>query len=359
MRAVIWGTGGTARDFLRKKILYEGYDIIAFTDNSPGLWGEQFWNGILVVPPCKLSELEYDMVIICSLYCQEIEKQLIDDIQINKCRIITYKDLERKTCVKIISQNAESHDEELQKSLNVFRQGILNVLGSYNPGTGNFSIVYRDDDGFPYILFENKRMYYPKAYNFQRKNGMEVVEDVLYEQGQGSPHLYVRSNDDIPDQAVIVDAGVCEGNFALRYIDKARKIYLIESDRNWMEALQKTFQDYAEKVVFCDKYLSGRDNAQEITLDSLVREQIDFLKMDIEGAEVDAVLGARTVLENSHARCAICSYHRQYDEKYISYLLESYGYTVDHSEGYMFFPYDENVADTLDFRRGVIYGIKE
>lgn len=53
-----------------------------------------------------------------------------------------------------------------------------------------------------------------------------------------------------------MDAGVCEGNFALRFIDRARKIYLIEADASWMEALERTFALYREKIVFCNKFLS-------------------------------------------------------------------------------------------------------
>lgn len=28
------------------------------------------------------------------------------------------------------------------------------------------------------------------------------------------------------------------------------------------------------------------------------------------------------------------------------------------AQGYMFFPYDENIMDTLDLRRGIVYGYK-
>ena len=40
-------------------------------------------------------------------------------------------------------------------------------------------------------------------------------------------------------------------------------------------------------------------------------------------------------------------------------MLEGYGYTTSTSQGYMFFPYDENIMDTLDLRRGVVYGDKD
>lgn len=359
MKAVIWGTGGTATEFVRQRLLYSKYEIVAFTDSSPQLWGSSFWKGIPVIPPDELNDMAYDFIIVCSLYYEEIIEKMENDLQINRSHIITYKELEREVCEGIVSKYENSGDEEIQKVLSVFKQGKISILGSYVPDITDYYTVFRDEEDFPYIMFENKRMYYPREHKFIRRKGIEVVEDVLYEQAAGSPHLYIRKKDDIPYGAVIVDAGVCEGNFALRYIEKVRKVYLIESDAGWMQALRRTFKDYRGKVVFCNKFLSGHDNARETTLDSLVSEKIDFLKMDIEGSEVEALLGGRDVLGRSKARCAICSYHRQYDEKYISHLLQSYGYQTSHSEGYMFFSYDDDIGDTLDLRRGIVYGVKE
>ena len=172
-----------------------------------------------------------------------------------------------------------------------------------------------------------------------------------------SPHLYIQRNGGkIKEDSVIVDAGVCEGNFALRYADKAKRIYLIESDIRWMEPLKRSFYDYRDKTILVNKYLEGYNSSDTVTLDSIIEEKVDFLKMDIEGAEVKALLGAKELLTRSRARCAICSYHRQNDEKYIRHILESYGYTTDVSSGYMFFIGDNAIADSMDFRRGIVYG---
>ena len=359
MKAVIWGAGGTTTEVLRQRLLYSKYEIVAFTDSNPELWGTPFWKELPIISPYELMHTVYDIIIVCSLYYEEIIDRITNDLQINRSSIITYKELEREVCKLIVSKYENHDDMETQKVLDIFRQGKINILGSYAPEIKDYHSVYRDEEGFPYIMFENKRMYYPRNHKFIKREGAEAVEDILYEQGADSPHLYIRDPEEIPDGAVIVDAGVCEGNFALRFIEKAKKIYLIESDAEWMEALQKTFREYRNKVVFCNKFLSGHDNVRETTLDSLVSEEIDFLKMDIEGAEVEALLGASNLLRRSKARCAVCSYHRQYDEKYISYILESYGYKTSHSEGYMFFSYDDDMEDTLDLRRGVIYGVKE
>lgn len=359
MKAVIWGAGGTANDFLRRRMLYADYDIIAFTDNNPYVWGKTFWEGIKITEPDRLKEFQFDVIVICSLQTEAIHDQLLKKLHIPAEKILTFQDLEKKAAERIAEKYKDSEDEEIREALAVYEKGILNVLGSYLPENVRYSRVYRDKDGDPYILFEGKRMYYPHDYCFLKQNKEEAVMDVLYEQGEDSPHLYVRDDREIPDDSVIVDAGVCEGNFALRYVERARKIYLIESDPGWMKALHKTFAGYADKVVFCSKYLSRFETEEMTTLDALVAEEIDFLKMDIEGAEIDALLGGKELLQRSHAKCAICSYHRQFDEKYIKFLLQSYGYATEHSKGYMFFPYDEDAGNTLDLRRGVVYGRKE
>ncbi|MBP3505376.1 MAG: FkbM family methyltransferase [Lachnospiraceae bacterium] len=358
MNAIVWGAGGTTKDFFRKKIMNNGYDVVCVVDNNKLLWGTCIFEKYVVQSPDKIVNFQYDVIIICSIYYHEIKKQLIDDYGISDERIITYKDIEKRICNAIIKKYENSKEKDMVDTLNEFRKGNVSILGSYNPPYTEFSEVHREESGFPFILFEGKRMYYPKNYLFNRKDGKEVVEDILYEQKKNSPHLYIPEGYKMPENAVIVDAGVCEGNFALRYVENAKKIYLVEADDEWTEALQMTFKPYADKVVFCNKFLSGHNNANEITLDALIDDRLDFLKMDIEGAEVDALLGGKEVLTNNRVQCAICSYHRQYDEKYIEHILRSYGYDTKPSDGYMFFAFDENMVETMDLRRGVIYGSK-
>ncbi len=46
-----------------------------------------------------------------------------------------------------------------------------------------------------------------------------------------------------------------------------------------------------------------------VTLDNDIKEKITFLKMDIEGSEINALLGAREHIVNDHPKLAICTYH--------------------------------------------------
>lgn len=356
MKAVVWGTGTIAKDCFLKKVLYKGFDIVAFTDSNSLMWDTEF-NKIRVVPPSEILNMKFDAVLIWSSFVEEITKQLIEEFYIDKKVIYTYHDLERKLCNDLKEKYKDSEDIQIRNTLDYYTEKGFNIFGCYEER----NILYwveRDNDGWPYIVFEGKKMFYPKQYVFSRFEGKEYVNNVLYEQGNNSPHQYVKEEDEIQNGSIIVDAGVCEGNFALKYVDKAKKMYLIESNPQWMEALRKTFEEYRDKVVFCPKYLTRYDSKNTITIDTLVEEKIDFLKMDIEGAEVDALLGGKEILKKSNAKCAICSYHKQNDAENISWIMKNLGYQTSESVGYMFFVYDSNIADSLDFRKGLVYAKK-
>lgn len=68
---------------------------------------------------------------------------------------------------------------------------------------------------------------------------------------------------------------------------------------------------------------------QTITLDDYVAlqdlQRVDFIKMDIEGAEVSALQGARHTIRHFRPRLAICLYHKWDDPVTIPRVLESFG----------------------------------
>ncbi len=357
MRIVVWELDRCAHLFLTKYALFHDYEVVGCITMDKSLW-----NTVLpqyqceLLPPNELTSLMFDKIAVLTENCIELKMTLMQLLKLPEDLFITRFDIEESVIEKFEKKYQDSDDIEIQEILKSYRsRNMVDVYGSFIPDEKPYHDVFRDEENFPYIMFEGKRMYFPQNYSFDIYSGKEVVRNILQEQGEKSPHLYIRDPQDIPDQAVIVDAGVCEGNFALRYVDKAKKIYLIESDPMWIAALKRTFRDYADKVVLCDKFLSRFDTETEVRLDTLVQEPIDFLKMDIEGAEIDALIGAHHTLKNSCANCAICSYHKQYDAEYVAMLLESYGYETSFSDGYMAYIWEPNGAE---FRRGVVHAKK-
>jgi len=62
-----------------------------------------------------------------------------------------------------------------------------------------------------------------------------------------------------------------------------------------------------------------------VTTDQLVRElnlpRVDFIKMDIEGAEQKAIAGARNTIQQFHPRMALCIYHMKDDPVMVPKLV--------------------------------------
>ncbi len=48
-------------------------------------------------------------------------------------------------------------------------------------------------------------------------------------------------------------------------------------------------------------------------IDNIIQERVSFIKMDIEGAENIALMGARRHILNDHPKLAVCCYHKVED----------------------------------------------
>lgn len=344
--------------------LTDNIQITAFLTNNKKLVGQEM-DGIHIHYIHDLRYMKYDKILICckiggdenlfqkinQLVCgYHIDYNVIDEFYWGIVKL------------KLFYQYRTTKDIELLELINHLKHNYGSIWGPYlKDYTSQAWPVYWDDtSGYPYIVFENKRMYFPHSYhNFVMNNGQMYVCDILLEQHTSSPHLYCKDEVIIKDGDVVVDAGVCEGNFSLRYIDLISKLYLVECDPLWEEPLKLTFAPYKEKVVFCNKFLTNFNDDTHITLDQLVTEDVNFLKMDIEGEEPKALEGAQRLLSNENIRLSICTYHKIGQYQDIKKMLEKNGFTTTHSNGFMLFCEDPDFAKTADPRRGIIRAWKD
>jgi hypothetical protein len=76
------------------------------------------------------------------------------------------------------------------------------------------------------------------------------------------------------------------------------------------------------------KLREDKEIVKAVKIDTLVEqlglERVDFIKMDIEGAEVDALLGAKETISQFKPKLAICTYHRPTDPIEIRKILLKY-----------------------------------
>lgn len=358
MKILFYGTGYRARNIcMRLKRLPEGMECIGFLDRDPNKWGKSFFNKS-IYPPSILISMEFDLIVVMveGRY-EEIKGDLMYWFKVDGSKIVREEYLLK---LLLTDKFKSTDDPEIKNIFKYWEKHDVSVYNQYVKITMEQSEVFWDCiENLPYIFFEDKKMYFPYDMEFAEIDGKRVVVDIMAEQQETSPHLYIYDDIKVEKGDVVVDAGVAEGNFALRYIDRASKLYLFESEKRWVKALEKTFEKFKDKVIICNKYLGLVNNDESTNLDSVILDgRLDFLKMDIEGAELDALHGAERTLRNNDVKCAICSYHRKGDEAAIADILHSYGYTTSHSKGYMLFYHDIDIYSEPEFRRGIVYGRK-
>jgi FkbM family methyltransferase len=224
-----------------------------------------------------------------------------------------------------------------------FEGEALSRLQSDNVGAIRASSrVIRKDDRFSLWSTPSGEFWMPTA------SGDALVYD-LAEQKRNIYGNRVHPGD------VVLDAGANIGVFTRKALwAGASKVVAIEPGPENLECLRRNFAaEIAEgRVVLYPKGIwdkddvlklrvdpadSARDtfvrpieNAQFIevpltTVDKLVVElqlpKVDFIKMDIEGAEQKAVVGARNTIAKFRPRMALCIYHVKDDETMVPRLV--------------------------------------
>lgn len=158
-------------------------------------------------------------------------------------------------------------------------------------------------------------------------------------------HAYIRKEMTINMGDVVLDGGGCEGFFTRYALSKgASKVIVIEPCEKLADGICMSFQkeisdgrvvvvrkalgvQAEEKTLvinedmYCSSnvgYLDTPENRKEEKiyverLDAIIAElgikKLDMIKLDVEGAEMDALMGAEKVIRCQHPKMLIATYH--------------------------------------------------
>lgn len=240
------------------------------------------------------------------------------------------------------------------KEVDVFKdckKDIENNLGKYE---WIYSIL--EDD-------ESKRIF-NKIINFRVSGDLEYMKDIEFAQHR----QYFEEFLNLKEGEVFVDAGGFEGETSIEFIRRCpnyKSVHISEPEpRNILKA-RENLKNY-KNIYFYEKGLadknkilmfgSGDGSSSKIrdtgnidihvdSMDSLIKEKVTFIKMDIEGSEGDAINGAKGHILSDHPKMAICIYHKPDDfwkiPEQIFAIRDDYEVYVRH--------YTEGIVETVMF----------
>ena len=214
-----------------------------------------------------------------------------------------------------------------------------------------------------YVQVDNKRLYFPR--NYSQRKIVEYFRLALCEQDERNPHKY-RTKEFSPNrESLFFDVGCAEAYESLMLIDQVKEVHLFECETEWIEALHATFEPYQEKVFINEMTVSDQVGPQTTTIDEYVMKEFGesvegtsfFIKIDVEGAELQVLNGAKNTLKNHPCMVACCTYHRANHADAIScffkkLLSKESPYQVSFSEGYLLMMMDVTAYPL--FRKGVL-----
>lgn len=180
------------------------------------------------------------------------------------------------------------------------------------------------------------------------------------------PDIFMNNKND-----VFIDLGAFIGDSIFSYInnygENYKKIYAYEVSKNNFETLQGNIKSKnVLNVVFKNKAV-GKENGymfieehedsssikvnnvgdednkvEVVTIDNDIDDDVTFIKMDIEGAEQDAILGCKNTIQKNHPKLAICTYHGYEDIWKIPLMIND----IDPSYKFYFRHYGGNLIPT-------------
>lgn len=131
------------------------------------------------------------------------------------------------------------------------------------------------------------------------------------------------------DNECFVNCGSANGDTILKYIIKGYRfnhIYGFEGDRKTFKLLEKNISklpnDLRNRISVYNEYIGIGEKSDDRFDIKFSTKHVSLLNMDIEGAEMGVLNGARHVIKRDRPVLAICAYHRITDLVDIPRLID-------------------------------------
>jgi FkbM family methyltransferase len=220
--------------------------------------------------------------------------------------LMSYNEFDINARIKISKEAVKDLNENKDNYLNVY-----NLLDNESQALYVNILMFRVTGDYNYILhmISENRQYFSNKINWSES---EIVVDCgafigdtlleFIEQGVNIKEYYLYELED--------------GNFKelLKNCEKAKKIGVVIYPKQ-KGVYSKTKTLYYERNEDSSKLVNYKteQSIDVVALDDDILSTITFIKMDIEGSEMEAIEGAKNIIMKYKPTLAICLYHKQKD----------------------------------------------
>lgn len=195
--------------------------------------------------------------------------------------------------------------------------------------------LLRHADGWKIFRIGGHDYFWPEEFSF---DGLRSIYTEVFALSEINAHAYENKWIDIRKDDWIIDAGASEGFFIRYALSNQAKVLALEPIPRLADALRFTYEEEIKegKVIILNMGLGEKtgisqlqlnhqqicssiisegvgENVGLISLDEILQKKIiptvQFIKMDIEGGEISALLGAKKILKELKPKLSLAVYH--------------------------------------------------
>ena len=321
---VLFGAGGIGRKTLLG-LRELGIEPLVFADNNPKLWAKPLL-GVPVLPPAEAAALYgKSALFIVTIWCGEGRDRMRDRVlflrELGCERVITFGPLYWKYPEVFLPHYAAAPAHKVHENADSVLQAAR---------------LWQDDAS---------RREYLSQVRWRLLFDFDGLADPVQHQIYFPPDLCP-----LIAGEVFVDCGAYDGDTLVSFLAQPQpgfqKIIAFEPDpASFVRLTQRVSALPVRNSITLHRAAVGAKNGTVrfsgdgppaacmgsgdsevdcVKLDGVLQnEAVSYLKMDIEGAELDALAGARRTIERCAPVLAICSYHKQDDVWKIPLLIRS------------------------------------
>ena len=195
MKVVFWGSGKTAqracKEIEQNPDIYQD-EYICFVDSNIAVCGSVCWERD-ILQPCELKKVDFDYIVILSIYYKEIKKQIQQMEIIKSDNILNFDEYSRICYTQ--ARYKERYSEGQTKKEDIFNK---NKIAVYTMITGNYDALKEPefkDESIDYICFTNNFELKSEIWNIEYINDTSLSDVMLARRIKFLTHEYLKEYD--------------------------------------------------------------------------------------------------------------------------------------------------------------------